>query len=74
VKHKSTTIKTSWPALAAIYSKERWIGAYSIGLIIPGKLGCPNNNNKKKKNAPGLIASTRLNDFFISGIPFRQTN
>ncbi len=25
---------------------DRWTGAYSIGLTIPEKLSCPNNNNK----------------------------
>jgi hypothetical protein len=26
-------------------AKDRWIGAYSIGLTSPGKLGCPRKNN-----------------------------
>jgi len=30
-----------WPAHAATSSKNRWIGAYSIGPNIPAKLGCP---------------------------------
>ncbi len=50
VKYMSTTIKTLWPAHTATSWKDRWIGAYSIGLTILGKLGCPNNNNYKKKN------------------------
>jgi hypothetical protein len=28
------------------YSEDRWIRAYSIGLTIPGKLSCPNNDKK----------------------------
>ncbi len=46
VKYKSATIKTLWPARKATSSKDRWIGAYSIGLTILGKQGC---QIKKKK-------------------------
>ncbi len=46
VKYKSTTVQTLWPARIATSSKERWIGAYFIGLTILGKLGC---TIKKKK-------------------------
>ncbi len=46
MKYKSTTTKTSWPALTATSSKDRQIGAYSIGLTIPGKTRLP---KKKKK-------------------------
>jgi hypothetical protein len=49
VKYKPTTTKNSWLAPTAASSKDRWIGAYSIGLTIPGKVGCPNNNKKNKK-------------------------
>jgi hypothetical protein len=37
---------------AATSSKDKWIGAYSIGLTIPGKLGCPNKEEirRNKKN------------------------
>jgi hypothetical protein len=42
---KSTTIKTSWPALTVTSSNDRWTRANSIGLTIPGKLNCL---NKKK--------------------------
>jgi hypothetical protein len=38
VKYKSTTIKTSWPARTATTYKDRWIGAYFIGLTIQGNL------------------------------------
>jgi hypothetical protein len=31
------------------FSKSRWIGAYSMGLAILGKLGCPIKKKKKKK-------------------------
>jgi hypothetical protein len=41
----STSIKTLQLAHSATSSKERQIRAYSVGLLIPGKLGCP----KKKK-------------------------
>ncbi len=37
----STTIKTLRPTHTATSSKNRCIGAYSIGLTILGKLGCP---------------------------------
>ncbi len=47
VKYKSTIVKTLWPAWTATSTKDRWIGTYSIGQTIPGKLICPNNNNKK---------------------------
>jgi hypothetical protein len=42
----STFIKTLHNACMAMPSDDRQIGAYSIGLLIPGKLDCP---NKKKK-------------------------
>jgi hypothetical protein len=29
-------------------SEDRWIGAYSIGPTILGKLSCPNKNNNNK--------------------------
>jgi hypothetical protein len=38
VKYKATTIKTPRPARTATSSKDRWIGAYSIDLTIPGNL------------------------------------
>ncbi len=47
VKYKSTTIKTSWPARAATSSKDRQLGAYSVGFTISGKLGCPNMKKMK---------------------------
>jgi hypothetical protein len=31
------------------FLKDRWIGAYSIDLTIPGKPGCPIKMKKKKK-------------------------
>jgi hypothetical protein len=40
VKYKATTIKTLWPACTATSSKDRWIEAYSIDLMIPRKLSC----------------------------------
>jgi hypothetical protein len=46
VKYKSATIKTLWPAHRATSSKARWLGPFSIGLAIPGKLGSPNNSKK----------------------------
>ncbi len=48
VKYKSTTTKTSWPTLTTTSSKNRQIGAYSIGLTIPGKTRLPKKKNKKK--------------------------
>ncbi len=41
MKYKSTAMKTLWPARIATSSKDRWIGAYSIGLTVLGKLSCP---------------------------------
>jgi hypothetical protein len=41
VKNNSTFIKTLWPACTPTSSKDRWIVAYSTGLTILGKLGCP---------------------------------
>jgi hypothetical protein len=41
VKFESTTIKTSWLARTVTSSEDIWIGAYSFGLTIPGKLGYP---------------------------------
>jgi hypothetical protein len=38
----SITIKTLWPSCTATFSKDWWIGAYSIGQNILGKLNCPN--------------------------------
>jgi hypothetical protein len=38
VKYKSTTIKTYQPDRTATSSKDRQIGAYSIGLTFLGKL------------------------------------
>jgi hypothetical protein len=49
VKNKSSTIKTSWPVCRATSSKDRWIGAYSIGLTILGKLDCPIKKKDKKR-------------------------
>jgi hypothetical protein len=43
----STPINVSWPASTVTSSKDKYIGAYSIGIIIPGKLGCPNVKRKK---------------------------
>jgi len=51
----STTIKTLSPARTATSSRDRWIGPYSISLTIQGKLGCPNNNNSKKKKPRSCI-------------------
>jgi hypothetical protein len=34
-------------ANTATSSKDRWIGAYSIGLTIPWKLGCPIRKKKR---------------------------
>jgi hypothetical protein len=31
------------------FSKAKWIGAYSMGITIPGKHGCPIKKIKKKK-------------------------
>jgi len=44
---RNTSIKTSWPADTATSSEGRQIGAYSIGLTIPGKLNCTNNYYNK---------------------------
>jgi hypothetical protein len=48
LKYKSTTIKTFWPAHLATSAKDRWIGTYSIGLIITRKLICPIKKKKKE--------------------------
>ncbi len=53
MKFKLPAIKTLWPARKATTYKARWKGAYSIGLTIPGTLGCP---KKKKKNRIFAIA------------------
>ncbi len=37
-----------WPDRTATFSNDRIIGAYSIVLTIPGKLGCPIKKTKKK--------------------------
>jgi hypothetical protein len=34
-----------WPET---YYEDRWIGTYSIGLTIQGKLGCPNMKEERK--------------------------
>jgi hypothetical protein len=43
-ENRSTTIKTLRPSRTVTSSKDKGIGAYSIGLTILGKLCCPNNN------------------------------
>jgi hypothetical protein len=58
VQYKSTTIKILWPVRTATSSKDSWIGAYSIGLTIPGKHGCPIKKKEEEeigaeKFAPG---------------------
>ncbi len=55
VKYKSTTIKTLRPARTETSSKDRSIGAFSIGsigLTILGKLSFP----KKHKPIKGFVA------------------
>jgi hypothetical protein len=43
----------------------RWIGTYSIGLTIWGKLGCPNdNNNNSKTRGENLSRRTKLGPSF----------
>jgi hypothetical protein len=42
-----TSIKTLWLAHTATSSKDRWIGAYSIGLTILGKFGCLTEKKKE---------------------------
>ncbi len=37
-------------------AKDRWIGAYSIGLTFLGKLNCPRKKKKKKLNDTVLLA------------------
>jgi hypothetical protein len=49
VKCKSTITKTLWPALTGTSSKDRWIGAYSIGLTILWKLSCPKNRIRRRE-------------------------
>ncbi len=49
VKYKSTTIQTLRPAHTATSSKDRWKGAYSIGLTILGRFTC--SMKKKKKTS-----------------------
>jgi hypothetical protein len=44
---KSTTIRTLWPARKSTATKDRWIGAYSIGLTIPGETQL---SKQEKKN------------------------
>ncbi len=51
VKHKSTTIKTLWPAHTTTSSMHRPIGAYSIGLTIAGKHGFANKKKNGRKKA-----------------------
>ncbi len=47
-KQSATTIKTLWPAWTATSSKDRWIGAYSIGLTNLGKFSCPIKKKQSK--------------------------
>jgi hypothetical protein len=71
IPHLATTIsplsmpasaRTLWPAHKASSSMDRQIGAYSVGLTIPGKLNC---TFKKKKKS--LRNGQRVeNVFFLS--------
>jgi hypothetical protein len=45
----SISVKTTRPAQTTSSVKNRWIGAYSFGITISGKLGGPNIKKKKKK-------------------------
>ena len=56
IPHLATTIsplsmpvsaRTLWPAHKASSSMDRQIGAYSVGLTIPGKLNCTFKKKKK---------------------------
>jgi hypothetical protein len=49
VKYWSTYIKTLELACTATSLKDRQIRAYSISLNIIGKLGCPNQKNRRRK-------------------------
>ncbi len=53
-------INTLWPVCTVTSSKDRWIGTNSIGLTILGKLSCPNNKNKKKKNVNRDIVNKEI--------------
>ncbi len=55
-KHKSTTIKTLWPAWTATSSKYKWIGAYSIAPTIIGNLNCPNDEEEESRISYKLTA------------------
>ncbi len=57
-----TTIKIFWPSSTLTSSKDRWIGAYSIGLTIPGKLGCL---FKKKKDSVILYQNCTMNEIWV---------
>ncbi len=60
VKYKSTTIKTSRPALTVTSSKDRPIEAYSISQTIPEKLRCLNKKKEKKKDEES-VAQNAIN-------------
>ncbi len=69
MKYKSTTTKTSWPALTATSSKDIQIGANSIGPTIQGKLGCPNKKKKKMKLArQGTRIFTTVNEPYLDSL------
>jgi hypothetical protein len=40
-KYMSTSIKTSLPEQTTTFSEDRQVGAYFVALTIPGKPGCP---------------------------------
>ncbi len=71
VKYRSATIKTMWPVCAVTSSEDRWIGPYSIGLIILGRLSCLNKKMKKVcssivKTLHGIKWTETLWKYFIS--------
>jgi hypothetical protein len=68
VQNNSTTIETWWPAHTVTFSKDRWLGAYSIGLTIPWKLSCPMRNVMKlKENKLAAVLGTAelVNCFYM---------
>jgi hypothetical protein len=44
-------------------SKDRWLGDYSIGLTIPGKLGCPNKKKVEIEKLKRLIVKVIMAKF-----------
>jgi hypothetical protein len=49
-QYGTTTIRTLWTACTVTLTKDRWVGAYSFGLTIPGKISRPIKKKKEIDN------------------------